>query len=333
LADHPCARRETALPDNPPRRHSPIVTTPAAGQRDCHLDAWLTGSAAKADRYCDDLYFYESWNQARELLPDPGLVLRASTYVLIKPETVATGRVELLLTLIRDRGYLLLDLLPVVQDRHLTRTLWQYQLNAAPLATLAALDLIISAGPSALALLAEEPSARQSGGSASERLSAMKGPSFGTRRPTDLRTLLGATTRLFSCLHVPDEPADLVRELGIWFDHTARHRIYRTLAGASGDVASRPAITEVARRLERDVSVTDLDLDRALDAVARTVGTGDGGRLRQVQNCLSGEQEAATLLELVHWLSGLTGVPAWDRAVVASHLVQHEPLERPPLLS
>jgi hypothetical protein len=320
------------LSDNPPRRPPPIVTTAAAGQRDRHLDAWLTRSAAKADRYCDDIYFRESWNQACELLPDPGLVLRANTYVLIKPETVATGRVELLLTLIRDRGYLLLDLLPVVLDRQRTRALWQYQLNAAPLATLATVDLIISCAPSAIALLAEEPATRQSGGSASERLCAMKGASFGTRRPTDLRTLLGGTTRLFSYLHVPDEPADLVRELGIWFDRTARHRVYRTLAGASGDGASELAITQVARRLERDVSVTDLDLDRALDALARTVATGDGGRLRQVRNWLSGEQEAATLLDLVHWLSGLTGVPAWDRALIASHLVQRESPERPPLL-
>ncbi len=299
---------------------------------DCQLDAWLTGSAAKAGRYCDDIYFRESWNQARELLPDPEPILRANTYVLIKPETVATGCVELLLTLIRDRGYRLLDLLPVLLDRHRTRAMWQYQLNAAPLATLATVDLIISCGPAAIALLAEEPGARQPGVSASERLSAMKGGSFGTRRPTDLRALLGGTTRLFSFLHVPDEPADLVRELGIWFDHTARHRVYRTLAGASGDIAAGPAIPDVARRLEREVSVTDLDLDRALDTVARTVAGEDGPRVRQVRNWLSGEREATTLLDLVRWLSGLTGVPGWDRAVIAAYLVQRELPERPPLL-
>ncbi|HEX8092316.1 hypothetical protein [Jatrophihabitans sp.] len=303
-----------------------------SSQRDCPLDAWLTGSAAKAGRYSDDIYFRESWDQACELLPDPELILRAYTYVLIKPETVATGRVEPLLTLIRDRGYLLLDVLPVVLDRHRTRALWQYQLNAAPLATLATVDLIISCGPTAIALLAEEPGARQPGVSASERLSAMKGGSFGPRRPTDIRTLLGGgTTRLFSYLHVPDEPADLVRELGIWFDDTARHRVYRTLAGA-GAGAPEPEIAEVARRLERDVSVTDLDLDRALDTVARTVAAADEAWLRQVRNWLSGEREAITLLDLVRWLSGLTGVPAWDRALIAAHLVQPQTPERAPLL-
>jgi Nucleoside diphosphate kinase len=312
------------LPDNPSQRH------PGAGQRHRDLDAWLTGSAAKAGRYCDDIYFRESWHQACELLPDPGLILRVNTYVLIKPETVATGRVELLLTLIRDRGYLLLDLLPVLLDRHRTRALWQYQLNAAPLATLATIDLIISCGPAAIALLAEEPGARQSGVSASERLSAMKGVSFGTRRPTDLRTLLGSPTRLHSYLHVPDEPADLVRELGIWFGDTERHRVYRTLA--DGDVASEQAITEVARRLERDTGVIDLDLDRALDALARTVAAEDGARVGQVRNWLSGEHETATLLDLVRWLTGLTGVPAWDRALIAAHLVQRERPERPALL-
>lgn len=325
------------------------------------MDAWLTGSAAKAGRYSDDIYFRESWRQACELLPDPRPVLRASTYVLIKPETVATGGVERLLTLIRDRGYRLLDLLPVPLERHRTRALWQYQLNAAPLATLATVDLIISCGPAAIALLAEEPGARQAGLSASERLSAMKGVSFGTRRPTDLRTLMGGTTRLFSYLHVPDEPADLVRELGIWFDHTARHRVYRTLAGAGAGadaggagVADEPAIMEAARRLERGVGVIDLDLDRALDTLARTVAAGgaaagdgaagggvadaagggvaDAARVRQVRNWLSGEGEATTLLDLVHWLSGLAGVPAWDRALIAAHLVQRERPERPPLL-
>ena len=319
------------LPDD-----SPAVTA-AAGQ----LDAWLTGSAAKAGRYCDDIYFRESWQQAREVLPDPEAVLRANTYVLIKPETVATGRLERLLTLIRERGYRLLDLIPVPLDRHRTRAMWQYQLNAAPLATIAAVDLIISCGPSAVALLAEEPGARQPGLSASERLSAMKGVSFGTRQPTDLRRLLGGTTRLLSFLHVPDEPADMVREFGIWFDHTARGRAYRILAG--GDVTSEPAIMAAIRRLERDAGVLELDLDRALDTVARAVTAEDGAaeagaaeagaaRLRQVRNWLSGEPEAATLLELVHWLTGLTAVPAGDRALIASHLVQLERPERPPLL-
>lgn len=299
---------------------------------DGHLDGWLTGSAAKAGRYCDDIYFRESWSQARELLPDPELTLRANTYVLIKPETVATGRVELLLTLLRDRGYLLLDLLPVVLDRHRTRALWQYQMNAAPLATLAAVDLITSCGSPAVALLAEEPGARQPGVSATERLSGMKGGSIGPRRPTDLRALLGGGTWMFSYLHVPDEPADLVRELGIWFDHSARRRVYRTLAGAGDHVAPELAITEVARRLERGVSVIDLDLDRALDAVARTAAAPDGVRVRQIRDWLAGEREAAILLDLVRWLSGLTGVPAWDRALIAAHLVQREPPERPMLL-
>jgi hypothetical protein len=296
------------------------------------MDTWLTGSAAKAGRYSDDIYFRESWNQARELLPDPELTLGANTYVLIKPETLATGCVELLLTLIRQRGYQLLDLLPVVLDRHRTRALWQYQLNAAPLATLATVDLIVSCGPTAIALLSEEPGARQPGVSASERLSAMKGGSFGARRPTDLRTLLGGTTRMFSYLHVPDEPADLVRELGIWFDHPARHRVYRTLAGASGDAVSELSIPEVARRLGGDVSVIDLDLDRALDTVARTVGSQDAATVRQVRNWLRGQPGATTLLDLVRWLTGLTDVPAWDRALIAAHLVQRELPERPPLL-
>jgi hypothetical protein len=177
--------------------------------------------------------------------------------------------------------------------------------------------------------------------SASERLSAMKGGSFGARRPTDLRTLLGGTTRMFSYLHVPDEPADLVRELGIWFDHTARRRVYRSLAGAGADAdagadagggAPELAIAEVARRLERDVSTVDLDLDRALDTLARSVATEEAARVRQVRNWLTGEPEAATLLDLVRWLTDLPGVPGWDRALIAAHLVQRELPERAPLL-
>ncbi len=314
------------MPDKP----QPTTGTVAADEPAYQLPAWLTGSAAKAARYCDDIYFRESWDQARELLPEAELSLRANTYVLIKPETLATGQVELLLRLIGERGYRLLDLQPVVLDRYRTRALWQYQLNAAPLATLATVDLIVSCGPSAIALLAEEPGARQPGVSASERLSRMKGVSFGTRRPTDLRTLLGGGTRLHSYLHVPDEPADLVRELGIWFDHTARRRAYRVLA--TGEGASEPAMLEVARRLQRDTGAIVLDLDRALDTLARSVAAEEQARVRQVHNWLSGTPESTPLLELVRWLSGLAGVPAWDRALVASHLVQQELPERPPLL-
>lgn len=307
------------------------MTKSAADDKVSHMDAWLTSSAAKADRYDDDIYFRESWSQARELLPDPEPILRANTYILIKPETVATGGVQRLLTLIQDRGYRLLELIPVVLDRYRTRALWQYQLNSAPLATLATVDLIVSCGAPAIVLLAEEPDARQPGVSASERLSAMKGGSFGERRPTDLRTLLGGTTRMFSYLHVPDEPADMVRELGIWFDHPARQEVYRSLAGASGH-ADRLSAPEVARRLERDVPVIDLDLERALDTMASTVSTQDRAKVRQVRSWLSGAGASASLLDLVRWLTGLTEVAAWDRALIAANLVQREMPERPPLL-
>jgi nucleoside diphosphate kinase len=293
------------------------------------MKPWLTSSSDKATAYVDDIYFRESWADATEKVPDPSTTLRCTTYVLIKPEAVASGRAGRLAQLLVDRGLHMLDVRAVRMDRRTVRELWRYQLNGAPLATLTAVDLVASAAPSLLVLLADDGSALGEGGSMTARLSAAKGASAGPRGPDTLRALLGSTVQVLNFLHVPDEPADLVRELGVWFDRPQRGQVYRLLTGRS---APRKDAQERILRFEARTSRCDLELGPA--EVRLTAATGPSCRALtdEVLAALHGDCPADRLVELVQWVAGLKRLPVWDRAVVAAHLVQRQPPARAPLL-
>ena len=74
---------------------------------------------------------------------------------------------------------------------------------------------------------------------ATVRLSNLKGgPDAATRGAGSLRSALRSANRLFTFVHTADEPADIVRELAVFFDRDERRRL---LAEATGvEPAGRP---------------------------------------------------------------------------------------------
>ena len=104
-------------------------------------------------------------------------------------------------------------------DRLLWRALWQYQLTSATLDRLGVSDRHLAAGPGLLLVL------RSTDGHdlpATVRLTSLKGSATLEQQVRGtLRHRLGQANRVLSLLHVADEPADLVRELGVFFDRAA----------------------------------------------------------------------------------------------------------------
>jgi Nucleoside diphosphate kinase len=169
----------------------------------------------KLNVYLDDPGFLYALSrvmgpEADALLPQ----LWRTSYALFKPDAFAFGKATQALDHLARKGF------TVVARHELQLTeaamigLWRYQWNRATPERMAASMSIGLMGPSILVAL-RVPEA-VGGIPASVRLWSLKGSaSADGRAPDRLRSVLGVAGRYFGYVHVPDEPADVVRELAL----------------------------------------------------------------------------------------------------------------------
>lgn len=158
--------------------------------------------------------------------------LQSSTYALFKPDAFAFGKATPAL------DYLLAHDFAVTAHYTLQLTeaqmlgLWRYQWNRATPERMAASLVIGALGPSILVVL-QDRSAEDKGIPAAPRLWSLKGSASAEgRSPDRLRSVLDVRGRYFGYVHVPDEPADVVRELA-WLLGTYATRNALTPGGTS----------------------------------------------------------------------------------------------------
>lgn len=80
-------------------------------------------------------------------------VLNRYTFVVLKPDAVAGRRCELILGILRSKGWHPVAATAVRFDPLLVRELWRYQFNAASAQRIAVVDPLLSSGRSLLILL------------------------------------------------------------------------------------------------------------------------------------------------------------------------------------
>lgn len=191
----------------------------------------------KLDVYLDDPGFV--YPAARILEADKDAMLAAlwqTTYVLIKPDAFAFGKAALALDFLQSQNF---DVV-AAHTLQLTETsmtgLWRYQWNRATSERMAASMTIGLMGPSVLLLLRDVGGARHAI-PAAVRLWSLKGAaSADSRAPDRLRSVLGVNGRYFGFVHVPDEPADVVRELALLLGSRAVLEMLASTEPARGDV-------------------------------------------------------------------------------------------------
>ena len=202
----------------------------------------LTRSPLKARLYTQEAHFREGLAATEACYGDRlTALLHRTALLIVKPEGLAAGKALPIMTFIHDHGFVPVGVTYRRLSRLQWREIWRYQLSAATLDRIAVNDLMLR--DPVLILLLNDTHALHI--PASVRLSALKGPSDIARQSaTCLRRLLNQPNRLFSLLHVSDEPADLLRELAILFDPTTLRRLLPRLSAHTLAPAS-------ARRLQR----------------------------------------------------------------------------------
>ncbi|MEC3918570.1 nucleoside-diphosphate kinase [Nocardia sp. CDC160] len=198
----------------------------------------LTPSKEKVDAYLADTYVLETVDQAQALGIDVERFSHEHSLLLLKPDAIVARAVDPTLEWLAANEFQVVDARRVVVDRHVARALWYFAWNIASPERRRLADLLVGISD-VLVLVVRGPVGELP---TPVRLAEAKGATDPRkRRPGDLRYLLGRHNYLLNLVHSPDDPADVLRELAIYFDEHTRADVFaRALEGRgrSGDAAA-----------------------------------------------------------------------------------------------
>lgn len=289
-------------------------------EKACVVPEWLSREGRKREIYAGDPYYRDAWDDLTDL-PGTEWAVADQLYrvapMVLKPDAVAVRGGARLLAAVRAANFVPVAWGKFRFDRHITRELWRYQLNVATRERIDVLDMYMPTGESLYVLLRDTS---ESGIPATARLCDMKGPT----RPEDreahhLRRIAGATqASVLTYIHVADEPADLLREMGIFFERPERKRLLAALDSRQ-DVTQQvlAALSEV----EEWTEASDLSWKAALDRLdAQRSGQPDCAELAALlQQVRSGRSRDWQSLIALTDRFGLQW-SHWDRIAVAAQL-------------
>jgi hypothetical protein len=288
----------------------------------------LTASDRKREAYRQDLYFREAWADFAEVFPDPTLDPLADTALFVfKSDGVVGRRLRPTLDFFTRQGFVVEASAGVRHNRHSMREVWRYDWELYPTDRLSLTTLMHAATEVPLLLLRDTRYDGVVPGTV--RLSDLKGSVDQEWGPDQLRSTLRPPNRVINFCHIGDEPADVVRELGIFFDRPQRLELLRGLrdsrAGAHAPGTAQAELSALVERVERESPAHEYDLDATLDRLAAS-GRVRPEDLTAIRRAATGVGERIRWDELVAAFPGeLEGTDVWEFVLVASSVL---PLER-----
>ncbi len=209
------------------------------------LPEWLSCLPEKLEAFEQDQAFLAGWATIVELDTRGDFDLNdlwGLGSVLFKSDSVLRGNVALGVDLLSAAGFVARDARVLSFDAARVRELWRYALGRLTEQRIALLARIMSYAPSLYVLLTacEASDAVPT----TIRLTTFKGEAIPELRQSDqLRAAMGAPqSAMLNFVHTADEPADLVRELGLFFAEDERRALLRGVTGRAKP--SRHALVE-----------------------------------------------------------------------------------------
>lgn len=177
----------------------------------------LSISPKKLEIYRNDFYYEWSFAQARYILQDRFLFsMRNTALLLIKPDAEMMNRIPLIIHLLDSNGYELLYGSRLRVTHTQTTELWKYQWSAATIDRIIVNEKLMGLGPSLLLLLKNRQHAVSSSLPLSAYLTEQKGAANEKLRTAEhFRTVLKPLNIILNYIHTADEPADVIREIGL----------------------------------------------------------------------------------------------------------------------
>lgn len=231
--------------------------------------AQLTLLAEKQDAFAKDIYFRECWADAVDVISG-GIVgaLAPLAILTFKPDAIVGRRMVTTVDFLKDHGFVPVATAPFRFNRHSMRELWRYDWHIYTADRIEFSTLLYSANETLILVLRDTRFTGAIPGAV--RLSELKGPSEPEKRNQDhLRVVLKAPNRILNFVHVCDEPADILRELGIFLDRTGRKRLLRVIKEQAAAVSWAALAREIAE-LESKYPAHDLNFARSLARLKRS---------------------------------------------------------------
>lgn len=221
----------------------------------------LTPAAAKIDAYADDTYVQEAVDQLERLGIDPVAFARQHSLLLLKPDAIVARAVEPTLQWLPANGFRVVAAHRMRVNRHLVRALWYFAWNIASPERRRLADLLVDISDVLVLVVHGADDALP----VPIRLTEAKGATDPRKRnPGELRYVLGRHNFLLNLVHSPDDPADVLRELAIYFDEDTRAHL---LAQVTAGLDRTAAVSALAADLYARVPARSFDRDDALRTV------------------------------------------------------------------
>lgn len=214
-----------------------------------------------AGRYDADTYFLETCDALAAANIDPDSFARRHALLLLKPDAAVTGAMRPAVSWLLSHGYRIVGAHEVALGRMHIRALWYFNWHVATRERRILADRLAGFSPSVVLIVTHPDESRP----VSERLTVDKGPADPARRePGQLRHELGAGTYLLNLVHSPDDPADVLRELSIYFGEPGLTEVVTACVGGADAAAEA---LRIAERVESGVARRSGDLGAAQEAV------------------------------------------------------------------
>ncbi|MEV4915845.1 hypothetical protein AB0K47_03375 [Streptomyces tirandamycinicus] len=291
----------------------------------CTVPEELSRVERKREIFAGDPYFRDAWDDLRAVCGTGQAQLKQLFRVaplVLRPDAIATRGGARVLEAVAAQGFIPVACETFRFDRHTTREVWRYQLNIATRERIDVMDMIMPATESLYVLLRDTTNSPIP---ATTRLSSLKGPSRPEDRQTShLRHIAGpAQASVLTYLHVADEPADIVRELGIFFDSPQRNQLLGRL-GSTED-ATVATLAELSR-VESRTQSSDLCWRPALARLRQALDQAASPD-RPRTELLSGLIDQVLVSRSKEWQAVLAQADGldldwdfWDRVAVAAEL-------------
>ncbi|WP_447007554.1 hypothetical protein ACRAKI_14255 [Saccharothrix isguenensis] len=283
--------------------------------------AGLTRSARKRELFTEDLYFREAWADALSVFGDRTTAVMGELALLnFKCDGLIGRRIGPTLSYLSANGFQVVGVSPMRHNRHSMRELWRYNWHVYTIDRLALTTVMHDATDTMLLILRDTRYDGVVPGSV--RLADMKGSANPAGRdPNSLRSVLQPPNRVINFVHVADEPADIVREVGIFLDRAERRELFaqvrdRFTTGADDEAAALRA------KLEAEYAENDFDIGKALLRVEQTesVSAEDMAELRTAVD--SGESLSWDRLRAI--FPPDSPVDRWDFVMIATETMVPE---------
>lgn len=182
------------------------------------ISPFFAQSEVKRWYYAQDPYFRRGYLIFQSIFnEDLNNFFKNYTFLLVRPDAIVSHSLDKIFHALNEYSFEVIQALPIRFDRHMNRLLYFYHLNHAPLERFPLIDLF-SEDKNFLVLILKDKK-KDTSLEPCRRFRSIKGSVLEEKRsPHHFRAKIQAKRGLLAFIHAPDEAADVIRELSIFFD-------------------------------------------------------------------------------------------------------------------